>query len=511
MGRLYQIFGFFAVLCLWYYTWQETRGCRHRKALIGVLLCNFFFVWIAYKHISAPHLTYLFLGGVALPALIYGMLFDTDILLVVAATYFPYNLTFPATFGGMATAINGTNIVLAALLVGIIMSREKAVLPSLFQDRATLMVVVFLIFATISFMQGAAFHGQVYWQMFPTRLKWFFTPFFIFLLFRKMVRDRNIIKLLFAVCLVVIIFNIWYGLLEWVNLGFATYSGWRRRLGGINGHPNIYAAFIAFYISLIGAPMLINFRRASVKALIFPLFLALRVIVPTNSRGAWLGLPPAYFAVGFFRGKAFFAAAILLSTLPFFFPGMVPNTMRGRFEYAFSTRLPEDPMHPERRQIAAPGQFLGETKALSWRQRQVIWGGGISMLQARPWLGYGFGVFVHLVGYYTVGQELWGSAHNMWLEIAVEMGLLALIPLFLAFFIFGKQAFFVFKREKDPMLKSLALGYIGMVVALVVVNMTGNRFDAVDLTTPFWILSACIVRLRQIHIREQTLSARHPI
>ncbi len=509
MGRLYQIYALFAVLCVWYYVWKECRGCRNRKALIYVLVANLIFVSAAYRHVSAPHMVYLFFGVVALPALFWGILYDSDIILVIAAAYLPYNLVYPATFGGIQQALNGTNIVLGALLLCLATGRQKARMVPISRDKGTFVLLVFILFVFISFARGATFHGGFYLGFLP-RLKWFLTPFIVFLLFRHLIRDRSTIKILFGVCLIVIAANLFYGMLEWVHFGFATYSGWKYRLGGFNRHPNFYGAFIAYYMFLIAAPMLVSFRKMSVKILMFPFLLAIRIFVPTNSRGAWIGFPPAFLAVSFFRGKAFLAAALFLAAIPLFIPGAIPNTMRGRFQYAFSRRGPPDPWHPEARRLSAPGKFLGESSAISFRVRTILWGGGLNMIRARPW-GFGYGVFPHMIGYFTVERELWGSAHNMWLEIAVEMGILALLLLFTVIFFLAKYSISVYRREKDPMLKAMALGYIGTLAALMVVNLTGNRFDAVDLMAPFWVIAACVTRLRHIHILEAAEAARRQV
>jgi hypothetical protein len=60
------------------------------------------------------------------------------------------------------------------------------------------------------------------------------------------------------------------------------------------------------------------------------------------------------------------------------------------------------------------------------------------------------------------------------------------------------------------MLKGVALGFIAAVPAVIVANMTGNRFDAEELMYPFWILAACVLQLRNIIQTERTQERYRP-
>ena len=65
-------------------------------------------------------------------------------------------------------------------------------------------------------------------------------------------------------------------------------------------------------------------------------------------------------------------------------------------------------------------------------------------------------------------------------------------------FLFFKAGIYVVRHEQDTMLKGVSLGYIASIPAIIACNLTGNRFDTVDLIAIFWMLSACVLRLRQI-------------
>ena len=119
------------------------------------------------------------------------------------------------------------------------------------------------------------------------------------------------------------------------------------------------------------------------------------------------------------------------------------------------------------------------------------------MMRENPWFGMGRFTFSHLIGNYTE-NGLRGSAHNIFLVIVCEMGFIALVTLFIMLFLLFINGLYVYRREKDTMLKGMALGYMASIPAVIVCNFTGNRFDSVDLISIFWILSACVLRLKDI-------------
>ena len=327
-----------------------------------------------------------------------------------------------------------------------------------------------------------------------------------------MVRYREMIKIIFSVFLIIVISNIFFGLLEWVNLGFATYSDYYRRLGGINKHPNFYGAFIAYYVCLLGAPFLTGYKKFSAKLLIIPFLLGLRMIIPTNSRGAWIGIPPALWIIGFFRSKTVFVAITVLTIMIIIYPSLLPDTVENRFRGALSLQQSPD-IYADAvtgdAGLAGVAIGAGETQSISMQTRVILIKGGLKLMKENPWFGVGWGVFSHRIGDYTheftskrfiqrFGYSLRGTAHNMFLRILCEMGLSALVVLGALLFSFFKAAFYVYYREKDTMLKGMALGYMASIGAIIACNFTGNRFDAVDLISIFWMLSACVLRLKDI-------------
>lgn len=233
--------------------------------------------------------------------------------------------------------------------------------------------------------------------------------------------------------------------------------------------------------------------------------IGLRIIIPTNSRGAWISLPPALLTVTFFKNKILFLTVIMATILVFLsFPMLIPDTVKMRVEDAVNM---EDPSGIYAEQSSNPVGFLSSSKSLSMRTRGILLAGGLKLMRLNPWFGQGWGTFPFLIGNYTEGGVR-GSAHNMVLRVLCEMGVITVIVLGMFLVLMFKCGFYVFRREKDKMLKGMALGYMASIPAIIVCNFTGNRFDSVDLISIFWILSACVLRLKDIIHHERMLELR---
>jgi O-antigen ligase len=503
MGRLYQLLGALAVYIVFNYVYTECKGLRYRNALRLVLLSTIIFVIIGYKDVSMPMVTYLLIGLIGIPAVVYGIIYNHEVLLIVAATYIPFNLLLPADFGGVQKALNGTNIILVALILGWMFGKKKmgASGPAA-KNTAIFLVIAFSLLSIIAYVRGGIFHGSAYLIGLIFPLKRWLTPMIMFVIFFRLATNRQIIKVIFSVLMLVIISNIFFGILEWVDLGFGTYSYYKRRLGGFNMHPNFFGAFIAYYVCILIGPFLTGWKKPSAKLLIIPFLVGLRIIIPTNSRGAWIGLPPALLTVAFLRNKMLAFLVIGLFFIPIIIPSMMPDTVATRLEGVLSSKKS---MAIYEESTVLPN--LSESKSISFRTRYQLMEAGWELMKENPWFGVGWGVFPYMIGNYNPPLHR-ASAHNMFLRIVCEMGWLTLVTLLMMLFVFFKAGVYVYRREKDTMLKGVVLGYTACVPAIIFCNLTGNRWDSVDVIAIFWMLSACVLRLQQI-IKSERLEEQY--
>jgi len=498
MGRFFQIYGFVSCACVVYFCWNQAKGDRFRKAIPLSFLASYLFIVIYFKSISMPMITYLTIGLFGIPAIFYGLLFRYEVLLIVAAIYIPHLTILPAKFGGVMKALNGTNIVIGALVLGMFFGNKGAGKVFSSKSPANVLVGVFCGTVLLAFLRGYLYWGGGYFGVMLENVKRFLTPMILYFIFVRRLPDRGAIRVVSGVLMIVAITAMYLGILEWVELGFGTYTDFKRRIGGLNKHPNVFGAFIAYYVGLFWGQILVNWRRFDAKLLLFPLLLGLRVILPTNSRGAWISLPPALATVTLFRKALLLPVLGFLAILPFVLnPSWIPETIQYRFQDAV-TLEERDEIYAQ----AGTGPAIAyEARSISIRNRANILGGGLKAWRQNPFFGHGYGSFTYALRQATDG-EVRGSAHNGWLDLLVTMGGICVASLLAVLGYFIYCGWWVFRREKNGYLKGLALGYTGCIPAIVVANLTGQRIDHVDLTAIFWMLSACIIKLRNINLQE---------
>ena len=89
---------------------------------------------------------------------------------------------------------------------------------------------------------------------------------------------------------------------------------------------------------------------------------------------------------------------------------------------------------------------FGET---SNRARLVIWSATLTSIAHHPLLGVGLGNFPVVLGQQTILAKAGSSAHNIWLHIAAELGVPALLPAVAVFVLTIMGAYRVFVRTRD--------------------------------------------------------------
>ena len=172
------------------------------------------------------------------------------------------------------------------------------------------------------------------------------------------------------------------------------------------------------------------------------MFLVLALcLVLTQSRGCWIGfmLSVAVF-VTFYNGKLWGLIPIALCIIPF----IIPETMVDRF------------------------LSIGNMEDSSTSYRVFIWLGTLGMLK-HYWLGgigMGEAAFNEVYPFFSYNAIQAPHSHNLFLQLTVEAGVIALIVFLVTMIVFLKKMSVVYKpamRRSTETLMSLALasGVIG--------------------------------------------------
>jgi O-antigen ligase len=109
-------------------------------------------------------------------------------------------------------------------------------------------------------------------------------------------------------------------------------------------------------------------------------------------------------------------------------------------------------------------------------ERLAHWQSALAMWRDHPWLGVGFGNYGTAYSQYALAKwpAALGHAHNYYLNIAAETGLLGLIAYLLLWGLAFWQVWHIFRNTRDRTARALALGALGMLVHISVHNVVDN-------------------------------------
>lgn len=102
---------------------------------------------------------------------------------------------------------------------------------------------------------------------------------------------------------------------------------------------------------------------------------------------------------------------------------------------------------------------IADLEELSNKGRIEIWKDTLKSIKNHPLLGVGIGNFPVVLGQTVSAAKKGASAHNLFLDIAAETGILGLFAFLAIFYEIGKTAFKVFLNSKDEFVKFFALAF----------------------------------------------------
>jgi O-antigen ligase len=150
---------------------------------------------------------------------------------------------------------------------------------------------------------------------------------------------------------------------------------------------------------------------------------------------------------------------------------------------------------PGFREQALPGLTQAETNA----GRLAIYAANLDIVAEHPVLGLGFGRYQRVSGpYYDRHPEAdrRSHAHNNFLQIAAESGLLGLAAFVLVFATALRYGIETVRRTTDPPRHATALGACLALVGFLVGGLTQYTFGDAEVAIAMWATLAVLMRLR---------------
>lgn len=186
-------------------------------------------------------------------------------------------------------------------------------------------------------------------------------------------------------------------------------------------------------------------------------------LIQTFTRGAWIGIVIALIIIGLRYKIVFVLLALILIMSPILFPNILHRL--------------SDLREPVEEQ----------SSSFSWRVN--LWNEALPMIRSKPLMGNGLGSFLSRFSL-EIGSPIAKGAHNVYLRLAMETGLLGLGAYLWLLFALGKNAIKNYTSVSDRYIKILNFGFISILVAYVFVCVADNHLEYVSFQWYFWIFAA---------------------
>jgi putative inorganic carbon (HCO3(-)) transporter len=314
-----------------------------------------------------------------------------------------------------------------------------------------------------------------------TLLKGWLDQFFIYFIFSSIVRDRRLTMRVVVYTMIASALVLVWGVDEWLS------KMDRRSMeeSSVMGPQLERNDVSAFFVSTSGMflAILLHYTYRLRSWLVMPyLYLMARVLVATFSRGAYLGIAMAAVTATYVRGRKFaFMVALLLMAAIAAFPELVPGSMKARMEQT------------------QEADVMGTSLDSSAETRLILWRAAGEMILESPIFGKGFSTFRYLKGQYTEVDVPESDNHNMYLYIASQMGIPALLVFVLIVVRLYRQGAALYRESPDANTRLIGLGIASMAGGVAMVNMFGSRMVDVAVMGYMWIYFAIVSRLWQAH------------
>jgi O-antigen ligase len=188
------------------------------------------------------------------------------------------------------------------------------------------------------------------------------------------------------------------------------------------------------------------------------------------SRGAWLGFSAAMVVVSLMwsRRTAFVSSSVILRVALVGLLGgsrLVPASVTQRL----TSFVPFIGVRDVRAVEITDENYASVERLAHWESALDMW-------RDHPWVGVGFGNYQTVYGAYALPK--WpmalGHAHNYYLNVAAETGLLGIAAYLILIGSASWQMWRNIRRTKDALAKALVLGALGLLVHSSVHNLVDN-------------------------------------
>jgi putative inorganic carbon (HCO3(-)) transporter len=249
----------------------------------------------------------------------------------------------------------------------------------------------------------------------------------------------------------------------------------KSRILGPQMQSNNFGGFVAYSLLPLLAFFLVFIKDIRAWMLTPYFILALKVLLTTFSRGAYVAMAAGGFLVGYYRGKLFLLAAVILSIcVVIAFPSVVPGSIAARMGGLVGV---------ESAASSAPEE---EKLDKSSSARFIMWQAAGQMMMESPILGKGFKGFPFLKEQYIQVEIKEDDPHSMYFYLGSQMGIPALVLFIIIMGYMFKLGRFLAQNKTDRFIRAVGIGGAAIPVCYAVVCIFGSRAVALNFTIYFW-------------------------
>jgi O-antigen ligase len=431
-------------------------------------------------------------GGIVVLLLLLGMattLFETWWLWIVLVAGLAFSVEVEhLTAGGLAMTLP-TEAFIPLLFVIVATSIFISRRISLPKSPLNIAVVIWAL--AIAMTLPVSRHFSVSAKTIPRDLAYILAGYFLCLYF--ITNKKRLVALLYAVLAANVLLAI-YGIATQLASGIEIYGEVAEPF--FENHC-IYAGFLCLSISVVMSFLFET--RSPFRTLLTAVFILWCVaVVMTFVRGAWLSL----LAVGVYYIWMYRKQLSIRLVLVLLLAGFTLVALAGTMElmHLFQERL----FH------------AFDTGYVTNHDRLDRWGSAFNMFLSSPFLGVGWGAYgdeyFHYIYYLNAySTDIRMGAHNLYLEIAAESGMVGLLAFGFLIFTFYRELFRIVRQTPRGTLRSLAIGLGGALISYLVHAVVNNLGPSDKIGISFWMIFGLLVvvgRLVQDSINGETTHAR---
>jgi putative inorganic carbon (HCO3(-)) transporter len=161
---------------------------------------------------------------------------------------------------------------------------------------------------------------------------------------------------------------------------------------------------------------------------------------------------------------------------------------------------------PQRLDVLWPS----DTGLSALSSRAEIWSRALSAIHDLPFTGSGLGAFRRVVyllyPLFSIGPEVdIAHAHNMFLQVALDVGLPGLIAYLALVWLAGVVAWQAVRQGPSPLVRAVALGLISGMIGLHIYGITDALPLGSELSIAFWLVLGLLATLPQVAADELCL------